>query len=77
MAIKLSVKRNKTVDAPNAYTVTVTSDEPTFGCKLEYEVHTSERGEGLWIDGKQCEGTTQFHAGKQPREAIRRYFLTQ
>ena len=41
MAIKLSVKRNKTVDAINAYTVTVTSDEPAFGCKLEYEVHIS------------------------------------
>ena len=38
MAIKLSVKRNKTVDAPNAYTVTVTSDEPTFGCKLVDEI---------------------------------------
>jgi hypothetical protein len=54
----------------NAFTVTVANDYET----VEYEVYTNEKGNGLWIDGKQSLGTTQFNAGKNPAAKIRRLF---
>lgn len=66
MENKITVKIAGDVDAPNAYAVTV--DGTT------YTVHTNERGCGLWIDGKQILGTSQFNAGEKPAAAYRRYF---
>ena len=62
----ISVKSDPHIDAANAYTVTV--DGTT------YDVHTNSHGKGLWIDGKQIEGTGQFEVGSNPAQAIRRYF---
>lgn len=66
----VSVKTARDIDATNAYYVTVVE----FGEKTEYTVHTNTHGHGLWIDGKQVEGTSQFNAGRNPAAAIRRYF---
>lgn len=68
MAQKLSVKIAGDIDHTNAHYVT---DE-----NGEHVVWTNERGHGLWIDGKQVAGTSQFNAGKNPSAAIRRYFKT-
>jgi len=61
-----SVRQARDVDATNAYTVTVDSQHVGTA-------HTDSYGNGLWLNGKQVEGTSQFDAGKNPREAIRRY----
>lgn len=66
MAPRTSVHAALDVDATNAYNVEV--DGHFIGT-----VHTDSHGHGLWIDGCQVEGTSQFDAGKSAREAIRRY----
>lgn len=63
---KISVRIAYDIDATNAYYVTVNGKTVT--------VHTDPRGRGLWVDGKQIEGTSQFAAGKDPAAAYRRYF---
>ena len=69
--IKISVKSARDVDAANAYFVTVTG---LGDHQDQFDVHTNRRGRGLWIDGKQFAGTSQFSIGQNAREAIRRYF---
>jgi hypothetical protein len=66
MSTKISVKSARDIDGANAYYVTV--DGETVA------VHTNQRGYGLWIDGKQVEGTSQFSVGKNAAAAYRRYF---
>jgi hypothetical protein len=68
--VKVSVKQANDVDATNAYTVTVTE----YGETQTMTVHTNSHGNGLWINGQQTLGTTQFRAGKNAAAAIRRYF---
>lgn len=70
MTRKVSVKQANTGDT-NAYTVKITDD--LIGNQT-HTVWTGPTGKGLWIDGRQVEGNLQFSAGKNPREAIRRYF---
>ena len=59
------------IDQTNAYYVTFTD---LGGKQHAYTCYTNKAGKGLWIDGEQVLGTSQFYAGKNPREAIRRYF---
>jgi hypothetical protein len=61
----VSVKIARDVDQTNAYTVTKDGNQHT--------VWTGPNGTGLWIDGKQVEGTADFSAGRNPAQAIRRY----
>ena len=70
--MKISIKQNIHIDAANAYDVTVT--DYLTGQKTNYEVHTDSNGNGLWVDGKQVVGLSQFNCGKKPTDAIRRYF---
>lgn len=69
---KVSVKQAPDVDATNAYAVTVTDN--LNGTTWTATVHTDKNGRGLWADGQQVEGQSQFSAGKNPAAAIRRYF---
>lgn len=55
---KVSLRKNKSIDANNAYRVT-TIDDVTGEAEV-MDVHTSSRNEGLWINGSQVEGTSQF-----------------
>jgi hypothetical protein len=71
MNTKISVKQAVAIDHTNAYLVTVAND--LIGTE-QYVVWTGNDGKGLWLDEKQIEGRAQFDAGKNPREAIRRYF---
>ncbi len=70
---KVSVKIAPKIDAENAYNVEVLEeyeDKPT-----SFTVHTNRQGRGLWIDGKQVEGTGQFDLHVKDKAAkIRRYF---
>jgi len=70
MTGSITIRQCRDVDAANAFLVTITTDLDT----RQHNVHTNPRGEGLWVDGVQVLGTCQFRAGKNPREAIRRYF---
>lgn len=65
MANKITLKQNIHIDTANAYTATV--DGETF------TMSTNDKGHGLWIDGRQVEGTSQFSAGKNASAAYRRY----
>ena len=65
MATKISLKRDIHIDAANAYTATVDGETLTLS--------TNDNGKGLWIDGQQVEGTSQFSAGKDVAAAYRRY----
>lgn len=68
MYSKISVKQRNNMH----FAVTVTN---AFTDEINtMDVHTNIAGEGLWIGGKQTLGTCQFSAGKNPREAIRRFF---
>lgn len=64
----ISVKQARDIDHANAYTVT--TDNET------YTIWTNDNGRGLWINGRQIEGTSQFDAGRHPDSAIRHYFAT-
>jgi len=68
---RVSVKQARDVDAANAYLVTITDE---LGNVTKQTVHTNDHGEGLWIDGQQVLGTSQFSAGSCPARAIRRHF---
>lgn len=68
----VSVRQANDVDATNAYTVTVKDD--VLDETVTHTVWTGHGGKGLWIDGQQVEGLAQFNAGKDPDQAIRRYF---
>lgn len=80
VTMKVSVKQARDIDATNAYHVVVKEEwENYLGNQwaepmCDVIAHTDHKGYGLWIDGKQVQGTCQFSAGKNPREAIRRYF---
>ena len=65
MATKITLKQNIHIDAANAYTAIVDGEELTLS--------TNDNGKGLWINGRQIEGTSQFSAGKDPAAAYRRY----
>lgn len=62
----VSVKQAIDIDATNAFYVTVDGETVT--------AHTDPHGNGLWIEGKQVEGKSQFSAGRNPASAMRRYF---
>lgn len=68
MSKKISVREAYNIDAENAYRVTA--------AEKTVVVHTNESGNGLWIDGQQVEGTSQFSLrGVSDKPAkIRRYF---
>lgn len=69
---QISVRQARDIDADNAYYVTVTTD---FDARPHtYTVHTNRHGQGLWIDGRQIEGTSQFSIGRNAAAAYRRYF---
>lgn len=70
MQRKVSVRQAGDIDHTNAYAVTVTEFDET----TEHVVWTGNDGKGLWIDGHQVEGRSQFSAGKNASAAIRRYF---
>ena len=71
---RISVKQNSS-DFTNAYTVTETVDYGAGVVETNvFTVHTGPTGNGLWINGVQVEGNSQFSAGARPGEAIRRYF---
>lgn len=70
MKPQISVKAARDIDATNAYYVTITQ----FGESKTVTAHTNPQGGGLWIDGEQVEGTSQFHARRNPASAMRRYF---
>lgn len=72
METKISMKIAIDIDAANAFYVTET--DALTGERKVYAVHTDLHGRGLWIDGKQILGASQFSAGRNPREAIRKYF---
>jgi hypothetical protein len=67
---KISVKTARDIDATNAAYVTVKTITETN----KYVVRTDARGRGLWIDGQQVEGLSQFNAGKNANSAYRRWF---
>lgn len=67
---QISVRQAQRTDHENAYTVTITE----WGETRSHTVWTGPKGRGLWVDGQQVEGNLQFSAGRNPREAIRRYF---
>lgn len=68
MSKKISIREAHDIDAENAYRVA--TDEKIV------VVHTNEKGNGLWVDGRQVEGTSQFSLrGVSDKAAkIRRYF---
>ncbi len=70
---KVSVTVAPDIDAENAYYVEVLEeydDEPK-----RFTIHTNRQGRGLWVDGKQIEGTSQFDLHVKDKSAkIRRYF---
>lgn len=69
----VNVKQTKKVDAENAYVVQVTEDDSNE--PKVYDIHTNEKGRGLWIDGRQIEGTGQFNLNVKDKAAkLRRYF---
>lgn len=57
MNARVSVSKAKDVDAPNAYRVVVTDSGEVLE---DVTVNTNNQDEGLWIDGQQIEGTSQF-----------------
>lgn len=69
-SVKVSVHASTTIDQPNAHTVFIERGQ----LEESFVAWTNEKGNGLWLDGKQVVGTDQFSAGKNAREAIRRYF---
>ena len=69
----VSVKRAYDVDHINAYTVTVNDPNDPEG-RLQVTAWTGPDGTGLWEDGRQIEGHSQFSAGKNASAAIRRYY---
>lgn len=69
--IKITMRLARDVDHKNAFEVTV---HHTEYASEGFTVWTNDDGDGLWIDGEQEYGTSQFSAGKNPRETIRRIF---
>jgi len=77
MTCKLKFRKNIHIDATNAYDVTfLTGFKYPYSGEENFTVHTDPHGNGLWVNGKQAEGTCQFRGGKNVREAMRRYFLS-
>jgi hypothetical protein len=72
METKISVKKSQYSN--DVYNVTVTTKLYGEPETKTFSVETNGNGEGLWIDGRQVEGTSQFSGGKNPAAAIRRYF---
>lgn len=70
METRISVKQDIHSNQENGYIVTV--DNPYTGEKKTLHVNTDQHGNGLWIDGKQTEGTTQFRFRNS--NSYRRYF---
>ena len=72
MANKVSVKVAIDIDACNAHYVIYINE---YGETKEVTVATNRNGEGLWIDGRQIEGTGQFDLNVKDQAAkLRRYF---
>ena len=69
---KVSMKADNNSGADNCYIVTIT---PPYGNMVTVTAWTNEQGNGLWIDGKQIKGTSQFYTnGRNVAAAMRRYF---
>ncbi len=66
------IKVQKT-DLPNVFIMTTIDIVGTTQVRM---VSTNDQGEGLWVDGLQLFGTSQFSGGKNIREAIRRHFAS-
>ena len=61
----------------NKATVEVTITDEYLNESVTHDVHTNEGGTGLWIDGKQVTGTSQFGvpaSDSGARSAIVRFF---
>ena len=72
---KIQVRNVRQVE--RKFEATVTVNDTLAGTSKTYEVNTNKRGEGFWIDGKQCAGTCQFSATSKNafRAAVRRWFM--
>lgn len=68
---QISIRQANDIDATNAYYVTTTDP---IGRTTTVVAHTNSAGRGLWIDGRQVEGTSQFSAGRNAAAALRKYF---
>jgi hypothetical protein len=60
---KVSMKADNNSGADNCYIVTIT---PPYGNMVTVTAWTNEQGNGLWINGKQIEGTSQFYTATLP-----------
>lgn len=72
MKTQISIKRARDIDAPNARYVTLLRQ--TAEDSETITVHTDAQGHGLWVDGVQIAGLSQFRVGRDPSAAYRRYF---
>ena len=72
IGFSISVKQARTVDRPNAHTVTI--KDSLLNTEETKTAWTNKRGFGLWVDGQQVLGTGQFIF--KPG-AIRSYFQRQ
>ncbi len=70
MENKISVKQDINSNQENGYIVTITNG--LTGEIRKHTVNTDPHGDGLWIDGKQIEGTCQFMFVNS--NSYRRYF---
>lgn len=61
----------------NGNRFTVTTENGFTGVSETMDVSTNKNGEGLWINGTQSLGTSQFSTGKNAGQSIRRYFARQ
>ena len=69
MRTKISVKVARTVDRTNAHEVTIIDRMGETTIKTAW---TNKGGEGLWVDGDQVMGTSQFRF--DGTASIRAYF---
>lgn len=73
MPRKVSVQTATDIDGANAYYVTITDD---YSEPRTVAVHTNRSGEGLWEDGRQVAGKSQFDLNVKDRAAkLRRFYL--
>lgn len=72
MSRKVSVQIAADIDGANAHYVTITDGDYS----RTVAVHTNRSGEGLWEDGRQIAGTSQFDLNVKDQAAkLRRFYL--
>jgi len=69
--IKIRLKVANDIDRHNAYTAKIIA--MPLDDVLILTLWTDSRGQGLWINGMQALGTSQFDIGKNAAAAYRRY----